>query len=456
MSTPYNMPYRSAAVLSSSGDYYFALLAVLLLGYAIFGKLFAYVGVAPLYVGESVFLLGIAAFLHSRCALASFYTSPMLLLALLMCWVVFRMVPYVGEYGVDALRDSVIILYGGFAFIITALLLERPERLSLIIRFFRLLGTLVVFLAPFLIVLRLDTSIMIGGTPLWLSIKPGTLGVHLAGAALLALLGFRRAGIGWLVFLVVAMVLAAMQTRGGMLAIIIPLIIAMIATGRVRVLAFIAVIAVGLIGLMYVLDSSIQTSGLRDISTRQLVDNFVSIFDASDTRGDLEGTKSWRLAWWDTILDYTFHGPYFWTGKGFGINLATADGFLVGTENLTAPLLRSPHSCHFTILARTGIPGLALWLLTLVSWSATLLINMVRARKKGDDSWADFFILIFCYALGFLIEGTFDVALEGPVSGIWFWCLFGVGIGATMVYRAAQIPAEAYGVDQGSPQTRMA
>ena len=54
-----------------------------------------------------------------------------------------------------------------------------------------------------------------------------------------------------------------------------------------------------------------------------------------------------------------------------------------------------------------------------------------------NSSWADVFVLIFCYALAFIIDGTFDDALEGPVSGIWFWSLFGVGIGATMIYRAS-------------------
>ena len=135
------------------------------------------------------------------------------------------------------------------------------------------------------------------------------------------------------------------------------------------------------------------------------------------------------------IFDYTFNGPYFWTGKGFGINLSDADGFVTAADP-TAPS-RSPHNCFLGILARTGVPGLALWLLTLGSWSAMLFVNMVRARLAGEQFWADVFLLIFCYALAFIIDGTFDAALEGPVSSIWFWSLFGVGIGATMIYRAS-------------------
>ena len=66
-----------------------------------------------------------------------------------------------------------------------------------------------------------------------------------------------------------------------------------------------------------------------------------------------------------------------------------------------------------------------------------MVASMIRARLRGDQAWANFFVLIFCYALGFLIDATFDVTLEGPMAGIWFWSLIGVGTGATMVYRAS-------------------
>jgi hypothetical protein len=97
---------------------------------------------------------------------------------------------------------------------------------------------------------------------------------------------------------------------------------------------------------------------------------------------------------------------------------------------------RSPHSAHLTMLARAGVPGLALWLLTLACWGTVVLTNMVRARLRGDDAWASFFLLTFCYACGFVIDASVDVTLEGPMAGIWFWCVFGVGTGASMIYRS--------------------
>lgn len=426
------------AIPTSIGDGCMLALAVLLAGYAVAGRTFAYLGIAPLYVGEMAFGLGIVALAYSRCAIATFAALPNIFLGLLMGWTVIRTLPYIGEFGIDALRDSVIVIYGGFAFIVTALLLEKPTRLTRVIIFLRALSIVLVPLAPFLLLLS-DEALDRSGEASLVLIKAGTMAVHLSGAAILALLGFKRVSIVWLILLLVGMASASTQGRGGMLAAMAMITFAAIASGKQRQLGAVVTIAIGLIAVAYIADLSIPTNRSRDISARQLVDNVLSLFGSSDA--SLDGTKVWRMNWWGSIIDYTFNGPYFWAGKGFGVNLAVADGFLVGLEFPNAPWLRSPHNSHLAILARTGVPGFALWLLTVVSWSAVLLANMVRARRRGDDAWANFFVLIFCYALGFLIDATFDVALEGPMAGIWFWCLFGAGTAATMIYRAS-VPGE--------------
>ena len=54
-------------------------------------------------------------------------------------------------------------------------------------------------------------------------------------------------------------------------------------------------------------------------------------------------------------------------------------------------------------------------------------------RRFGLTSFFSFSAM----RLSIIIDGSFNVSLEGPVYGVWFWCLFGVGIGATMIYRAS-------------------
>jgi hypothetical protein len=89
-----------------------------------------------------------------------------------------------------------------------------------------------------------------------------------------------------------------------------------------------------------------------------------------------------------------------------------------------------------TLLARAGIPGVVLWALVLVSWLGMLMKTMLTARARGHERWVELFLFVVCYAIAILINATFDVTLEGPMQGIWFWCLFGFGIGSAMVYRA--------------------
>src|SRR6201747_2517823 len=98
------MAYVSSASRPMSlGDHYLVLLGGVLVGYAMMGKGFAYLGFPPIYMGEAAFLAGIVVFLVTGCLVASLATLPSLVLAATMTWVLLRTLPYVGVYGFDAL-----------------------------------------------------------------------------------------------------------------------------------------------------------------------------------------------------------------------------------------------------------------------------------------------------------------------------------------------------------------
>lgn len=77
-------------------------LVIVLLGYAILGKTFAYLGIPPLFVGEMALAGGLIALLRSGCWLAILATPASRMLIVLMGWILYRTVPYVGPYGMDA------------------------------------------------------------------------------------------------------------------------------------------------------------------------------------------------------------------------------------------------------------------------------------------------------------------------------------------------------------------
>jgi len=428
---------------TSAGDRYILALSCVLMGYAVLGKGFAYLGYPPVLVGELTFVAGFFVLLRSGCLVAVFASGPSLLLAAIMGWTLLRTLPFIGTYGFDALRDSVIIMYGGFSFIVAALLIEDYRRINTLVRYYRVFLDIYVPAVPFLFPLGFyfgDNILKVPGTTvslIWLG--PGEVGTHLAGAAVFTLAGFRKPTPVWTACLFAALVMASAVSRAAMLAFVVPVVLAAFALGKVRMFAIIIPIGLVLLATAYALETSFssyheaQTSTERRVSSVQLVENIASIFGRSGDQ--TESTKVWREKWWNIIVDNTVRGPYFWTGRGFGVNLAFEDGF--GNPHNERPL-RSPHNGHITILARAGIPGAALWGIFLAAWLLALLQTMFRATRCGQPEWTGLLLFIACYATSCLINAAFDVALEAPMQGIWFWCLIGFGIGATMIYRCMQ------------------
>ena len=162
---------------------------------------------------------------------------------------------------------------------------------------------------------------------------------------------------------------------------------------------------------------------VRSATATQWWENITSIFFGS-SNAQLEGTKEFRLAWWNKIIGYTFNGPYFWDGQGFGINLADADGFqAVGSHTL-----REPHNTHLSILARMGVPGFLLWVILQGLFALFLLRALLAHRRAGDKQLAAVAAWILVFWTAIMVNTSFDPYLEGPQGGIWFWALFGLGL----------------------------
>jgi len=69
--------------------------------------------------------------------------------------------------------------------------------------------------------------------------------------------------------------------------------------------------------------------------------------------------QAWRVNWWHTIEQYTIHGPYRWTGKGFGVNLALAPG-IPGRETAALSEAMLPQA-FAPLLAGSFARMLTLW-----------------------------------------------------------------------------------------------
>jgi hypothetical protein len=407
-------------------------LFAILAGYAFLGRGVAHLGVSPIYVGEMV--LGTALIAIAVSLDRARWTIVHLAIFAFMAWGAIRTIPYIGAYGLDALRDAVTWGYAVFAIAVS--LTVREEHFEAITRLYRRAIPMFVYWVPVAAVVSIAFAGILPRAPgsdvPVVVFKGGDMGVHLAGVGAFMILGLNggtAVGVwdafvwaGWLL----AVVTAGAVNRGGLLAasMMMTSVVFVRASARWFLLVFVGLVLVGLVGLA---DPQIDIGFSRQISLDQIVANVTSIFDSHSNEG-LEGTKAWRLRWWTTIVDYTVNGPYFWDGKGYGVNLADSDGF----QLLADHSLRAPHNGHLEILARSGVPGLSLWVLLQMAIGATLLRAAAKALAADLRRWAAIAGWIFAYWVAALVNTSFDVYLEGPQGGIWFWTIIGLGIAAAM------------------------
>ena len=403
--------------------------AVLLIGYAFFGRSFAYVGVAPLYLGELVLPLALLALLRGR-RYGTLQPIHLLLIAF-MALGALRTIPYLSVHGIDALRDAVTWGYATYALVVAFVLTEDHLHAGLGI-YRRLIPFLLIWVPIAAVLTSVIAFPFVPGSNVPIVIfKGGDYGVHLAGIAAFVFLGLYARGTDWRLsepllwaLWLGAVAVVGIGNRGGLLAASTSAAVVLYVrnAGRWLTLFF---VALALMVPLILVDPVIKVSNGRELSVGQMIDNVTSLFGEADRPG-LEGTKEFRLRWWSTIADYTIGGPFFWTGKGFGINLADDDGFQPTADRS----LRAPHNGHMEILARMGVPGLVLWITLQAVYGFSLLRAANRARARGDLYWVQILGFVFIYWLAALVNASFDPYLQGPQGGIWFWTIFGVGMAA--------------------------
>ena len=402
-------------------------LAASLLGYAALNRGYAYIGIGGLYVGE--LLVGLALFAIVAQLSRARIQMAHLALGAFIAWGAIRTIPYVGEYGIDALRDSVAWAYAviGVALSLTV----SASALRTAVRWYERLALPLVLwlpLAAIAVVTLQDRIPAVPGTDQSIIyFKAGDAGVHLAGVAAFLLVGLGlpagrssiRLVFTWAAWLL-ALGLVAAVNRGGMLS-AASAGLAVVIVRRISPVVLAGCVALSMASAAWLANPTIEAGFARPISFQQIAENVMTIFQ--DRPGaQPQGTKEWRFDWWERIVGYTVYGPYFWDGKGYGVNLADDDGFQVEEDKS----LRSPHSAHLEILARSGVVGLALW----VALQATVWLSLLRALARAWAQRAKWWLAVVAwlgsYWVATLINMSVDVYLAGPMGGILHWTLVGI------------------------------
>lgn len=458
----------------------------LLVGLMFFDKTFAYIGLGKVYLSHIVLLLGLVA---GACVTVGRLRSgphhlsgswPLGILALFLAYEAFRTVVDLPHSGRMALRDGAVWGFGVFA-VVLVLLVNEKEMVHWLLKYRRLVPYFVLWapVALLLSVFRPDRLILPGTNVSLYLYKTGDIAVHLTGVALAIVLWRYPKNLGLRMVLLLpwglAWFLVANLSRGATLASVLGIGVAMAVAPRREGLGLVAAVALvwlafAATGARIVVPPRGEGALPKEISAENLTRTFSSLGDltthlVSDIRphrtgvvksssvgqkavgltAEREGvvnhqslsshrrpvkrrshlrlarvfrggTVAWRLRWWRKIIGYAVFGPYRWTGKGFGVNLADDDGFQVRADHR----LRDPHNVFMTFLARSGLPGLLLFTLVICA----VLIMAVRALTKARTD-SVFLVWALGYFIACLIDGCFDVYVENPMGGVWFWTLLG-------------------------------
>ncbi|WP_414565666.1 MULTISPECIES: O-antigen ligase family protein [unclassified Anabaena] len=395
-----------------------------LLGYAICGRGFSYVGIPPAYIGEITLLFGLVTLSINKSIPKILKLPQTWFLLLFMLWCCINTIPYFPIYGLDTIRDAALWYYCFFALIIATLLVGKPQRFLFMVSQYERFSKIFVILMPFVWAISKNVTLPIvpGSSMQIITLKPADTMTHFSAITAFFigsnLLKFQTTFF-ILTFLINLAVVAINANRAGMLAFLNAFALVSISKYKSGKIWKILTILIFIILLILFMNPEIF---------EPIFSKIASIFVDNQER---QGTKNYRLDWWNYIINYTIFGDYFWTGKGFGINLGVDSGF----DPLGDGNVRSPHNGHISVLARTGVPGLVLWLLVQLSWAGTILLKFRQSRMKGQTKWAGVFLTLLAFWIASMTVTTFEVIIEGPTGGIWLWTMYGVGLAAIKLHK---------------------
>lgn len=321
------------------------------------------------------------------------------------------------EYRIYAARDFAIYMYSLF-FVLTYLSVPRREHAIRILVWATYAGVITAVALIFTtasglhIPLFEDTSRYVFGETIE-SVGSGDVGgiiaFSLASLGAYILLDCRRRYLNLACAVICFVAIMLPQTRSAVFGLCLAAVFSLLVVGtRHRVV----MCCLGLLAVGIVVASPALPDDLPGV--RALQNFYAAVVSGADYHAD--GNAQFRLLRWNLALKTWLSAPVF--GVGFGTDILP--NWLVGIEELNSFNYGLPHNTYLTILARTGVLGLALFLFPIV-W---IFSRIYRAMRCG---MADAHLLaignMICAMAGF---GLFVLFFERPLHGATFWIMMAI------------------------------
>ena len=397
------------------------LLFILILGFSIGGKGFAYLSPAePIYIGEICLLFCLCGMVV-RLRNVDFLSS--LLHKLLLIYLIYAAIHLIvdyEQYRLLAIRDSSMAYYCLFFF--AAYSLFCNERITL--AFEKIIKLAMVCSVIQMIYATLWWAM---GLPLFPGFQPhpdAYIALNVAAVFYFLVKGIESKN-ALLLGLAAVITISVMAGKTSALLSLVAVIVGAIIFGRIKGLVVIAIVMIGLgiiaASLLIFINPDMiadKIAGSDTIESFGIQDGqFVGFSEASGT------TTKWRWDWWMTIWHDTMEMAPFW-GQGFGADITGPflEAWLGPAYADATGYARFPHSVIFTVIGRIGIIGLAIFIPIL---TAITLLTLKSSRKFfTSNTRRDADLICYAVVLAGLVNGILQATYEVPYGAVTHWvCL---------------------------------
>jgi hypothetical protein len=159
------------------------------------------------------------------------------------------------------------------------------------------------------------------------------------------------------------------------------------------------------------------------------IDEFKSIFERSDKASPSANNAKWRIILWKDIIKKSMQKPIL--GYGFGMLYNNETLKDMGWQYGQDVGFLDPHNSYLSILYRTGIVGLLIFILFIISF----FVKMIKFLRGCRDLAISVYMVSILSAVTFiLVISFFMVVLEGPYLGIFLWIFIGLALSLANIY----------------------
>jgi hypothetical protein len=199
--------------------------------------------------------------------------------------------------------------------------------------------------------------------------------------------------------------------------------------GRFRLIHLLMAAALlgGMLAVIMLLDLRVHGRLGETLSPEFLVHHFLAIFGLSSS--EFEGVAAaaagvdQRLGWWSKIFGQLLSDPFnMLLGLGYGI--ALTDFYGSG-----GAAVREPHNSYITTVARTGLIGIACWVLMMASMVHRWLLTFRRCRALGYREGENRLLILMVYFICVWVLALGEDGFEKPYNIIPFYFFWGVVLG---------------------------